>query len=128
LTAPELGEGGTPIYLAGRFAANVRDGEDARLLMKSKMARAYRLAPETDFQIVSEQRDSRSLSYTSWPTHAGITVAGAEVVVQVDREGAVMAIIGQLAPEWRAPAQGPMDGDAALRALQGLGAVSAPAP
>lgn len=117
-------EGDTPVYLAGPAgagAALVRDGAEARSLLLGALRDTYRLAPETDFAVVSDTRDERGLRYLRLQQlHDAVPVVGREVVVQSDGDGRLLALLGQPAPELR-PQPALLDGAEALaRALASL--------
>jgi Zn-dependent metalloprotease len=120
-----MGRTGTPIYLSGELAAGIRTAEDARALMAGFLAPAYRLAPGTDFQVSGEGRPKEELGGRRYfrlrQVHGGVPVLGAEVVVEVDADGTVSAVLGQLAADVHVSLRPALPGRAAMeRALSSL--------
>jgi Zn-dependent metalloprotease len=122
-----LGDDGTPIYLGSEVAAQgvkVRSAEDARGLLRSTLARAFRLAPGTDFAVQKESRYKGWRFYRMQQVHGGLPVVGGEAVVQAGADGAVMGVVGSLAPDLALPLQPEVSAEAAMaRALRSLAAV-----
>jgi Zn-dependent metalloprotease len=126
-----LGRAGTPMYLSGHVPAAVRDGETASQAVLANLATAYRLAAATSFAVLSDAVDKDPAQggrrYVKLQQlHAGVPVVGGELVVQVESDGAIGAVLGepvadlQMAPH--DPAAAPLAGDEALR--RGLSAVA----
>lgn len=117
-----LSAAGTPLYLSGRSALPVRDAEDARAALRGALALAYRLGPDSDFRPAGDHRDDQGNRYLRLQQlHAGLPVAGGEVVVQTDPRGVLEAVLGQPAPELRVDPRPALGGDQALaRAMRTL--------
>ena len=118
-TAP-LSASRTPLYLSGRMEAAVFDGNGAAQTLLSRLAPAYRLAAETSFAVLSDTTDEAGLRYLRLQQrHAGVPVVDGEVVVQADRDGAVLAVLGELKPDLRfeipAAAKLPTTGSQAIK-------------
>jgi len=98
----QLSKSRTPVFLSGRMDSAVFDGAGAAQLILSRLAPAYRLSAETSFSVMSEQSDEQGLRYLRLrQVQAGVPVVDGEVVVQVDRDGAILAVIGELKPDLR---------------------------
>jgi Zn-dependent metalloprotease len=118
----QMGRAGTPSYLSGRIPAAIRDGNDARALMAQTLAGSYRLAPGTDFEVLSDRADDQGYRYLKLrQLHGKVPVAGSEVVLQVAEDGAVLAVLGQLTPDLNMSMSPGLSGDVAIsRALSRL--------
>ncbi len=98
----QLSASRTPLYLSGSMNASVFDGAGAVRVMLSQLAPAYRLAADTSFAVASEQSDEVGNRYLRLrQLHAGVPVVDGEVVVQADKSGSILAVIGELKPELR---------------------------
>lgn len=126
----QLGGTGTPMYLAGHMPSAIHSGESAGEAVLSNLATAYRLSAMTTFSVLSnEKEDAQSAAagrrfIKLQQVHAGVPVVGGELVVQVESDGAIGAVLGELVPELRIlpsdPAVVRLSGDEALaRGLSG---------
>ena len=124
----QLGNAGTPMYLAGHVPAAIRSGEAAGQAVLSSLATAYRLSAMTTFAVLSDEKDDTQTTGRRFiklqQVHAGVPVVGGEVVVQAESDGAIGAVLGELVPELRIvpsdPAAVLLTGDQALaRGLTG---------
>ncbi len=115
-----LGASKTPLFLSGRMDAAVVDGASAAQVMLGQLASSYRLSGDTSFTVLSEQTDEQGLHYIRLgQVHAGIPVVDGEVILQSEKGGAVLAVIGELKPDLRvvvpAAAKSPTAGTQAIR-------------
>ena len=123
----QLAKNGTPSYLAGHLDQVVRDAPDAIKVFTGPLAQSYRLAPETTLTVLSDNTDEGGRRFIKLQQqHAGLTVVGREVVVQVGRDGKVEAVLGTLYPELKLPGGSRLTGDAAIATA--LTSLSATAP
>lgn len=93
---------GTPRFLAGHMvgSAPITDGNAAARTLLGQLGSSYRLAAQTSFSLINEKlTDDGRRSYRLQQRHDGLPVIGREVAVQIGKDGAVEAILGQLAPE-----------------------------
>ena len=96
----QLGPSGTPSYLAGHLDQVVRDAADATKVFTGPLAQSYRLAPQTTLTVLSDTTDDSGHRFIKLQQHhAGLTVVGREIVVQVGSDGKVEAVLGKLYPE-----------------------------
>lgn len=123
-----LGADGTPRYLSGRVAmspmSTTRPAADAaQLLLRGSLAPSFRLAPETDFALMSDRRESDGHRFVKLQQrHAGLEVIGREVVLDLGTDGVVERLHGQLHPELRLGNEVKLDGKTAVAgALATLG-------
>lgn len=106
---------GTPRFLSGRLISNVKDGRAAASLILAQLGPSYRLAKETSFAVKTDTRDDDGRRYFRLQQqHAGLRVVGREVALQVGSDGAIEAILGQLAPDLRLDLLPAMSGDEAI--------------
>lgn len=116
----------TPLFLSGQADATVLDGKSAASVLRERLATAYRLAPQTDFRVLSEQTDEAGFHYIRLSQlHDGIPVPDGEVIFQSDRSGTLLAVIGELVPDVEATvpasAKAPLAAETSVRnALSGL--------
>ena len=114
---------GAPVYLHGQLADSAqRDPQAAAYDFFRRYGVAWGIgAPEQSLRLVSQQRDA--LGYTSLRFEqraAGFVVFDTDLRVQIDPDGALSTINGQLQPDLQPPALRPQLDQAAAqrRALQ----------
>ena len=96
-----LQQDGTPRYLGGHMAmaAPVKDSNGAAAALVGQLGNSYRLALETSFTTINQQQDGEGRNfYRLQQWHGGLRVVGRQVAMQVDKDGAIEAVLGQLAP------------------------------
>ncbi|MFO0572719.1 MAG: M4 family metallopeptidase [Polyangia bacterium] len=111
----------TPRYLAGRVAMAPMGSAPAaaavQLLVRGALAPSFRLAPETDFTVISDATDKDGRRFVKLQQrHAGLDVVGREVVLGLSADGALERLHGQLHPELRLADDKKLDGAAAMGA------------
>jgi bacillolysin len=123
---------GTPRFLAGHMVVSspIKDGSDAARVLQGQLGASYRLAAETSFSLINERRDDDGRRFFRLQQrHDGLRVIGREVAVQIGKDGAIEALLGQLTPELNlqkstTPALVAQSGDAVLAAAMNTLALS----
>lgn len=115
-----LAPDGTPRYLSGRVAmspmsATSPAADAAQLLLRGSLAPSFRLAPETDFALMSDRREQGGHRFVKLQQrHAGLEVIGREVVLDLGQDGMLERLHGQLHPELRLANEVKLDGATAV--------------
>lgn len=118
-----VGSYGTPMYLSGHVPLNIRSAEEAGHALLTTLRSALRLSPQDSLSVRQSSYDAQGRLYVRLQQrHQGLQVLHKEVAVQIDADGALNTVLGELVPNLRlAEATPGLSADVALsRALSTL--------
>ncbi len=114
---------GTPMYLSGHVTLGIHDAREVGPAVLSMLRSALRLSPADELTVRQASHDSAGRLYVRLQQrHRGMLVLHSEVAVQIDADGALNTVLGELVPDLRLPeTTSALTGDAAIaRALSRL--------
>lgn len=114
------------ISLANIESSGLSGGKDTSDFVRDQLSRSMRLASGTDFAVAAEQRDPEGRLFVRLrQLHQQVRVDQGELVVQVDTDGSIGAVLGTVVPDLDIRTEPQLSGEAALeRALHSLEARS----
>ena len=118
-----VGSYGTPMYLSGHVALNIRSADEAAHAVMTTLRSVLRLSSEDSLTVRQSSRDAQGRLYVRvQQRHRGMLVLHSEAAVQVDADGALNTVLGELVPDLRLTETAPaLSADVALsRALSTL--------
>jgi len=90
----------TPIYLQGQIRTDIQNPDALKSFLKNNMRQTFRLSQNTDFKIVSDHIDETNHRYIKVKQlYQNMPVQKGEMVVQLDEQGSIVAMVGQLMPD-----------------------------
>lgn len=114
---------GTPMYLSGHVALGIHDAQQVGPAILSTLRSALRLSPADELTVRQASHDGAGRLYVRLQQrHRGMLVLHSETAVQIDADGALNTVLGELVPDIRLPETTPtIAGDVAIgRALSRL--------
>jgi Zn-dependent metalloprotease len=114
---------GTPMYLSGHVALGTREPSQVGPAILAMLRSALRLSPADELTVRQASQDAGGRLYVRLQQrHRGMPVLHSEVAVQIDADGALNTVLGELVPDIRLPETTPaLGGEVALsRALSKL--------
>ncbi len=118
-----LGSYGTPMYLSGHVPLGIRSADEAAHVLLTTLRSTLRLSPKDSLSVRQASRDAQGRLFVRvQQRHQGLLVLHKEAAVQIDADGALNTVLGELVPELRlAETAATLPADVALsRALSGL--------
>jgi len=118
-----VGSFGTPMYLSGHVPLNIRSADEAAQVLLTTLRSALRLSAQDSLTVRQSSRDAQGRLYVRvQQRHRGMLVLHKEAAVQIDADGALNTVLGELVPDLRLVETAPaLTADAALsRALSTL--------
>lgn len=122
-TTAAVGSYGTPLYLSGHVDLHITGEDAAAQAVMTTLRAAFRLSPADELTVRQSSRDEKGRLFVRMQQrHRGMLVLHHEVAVQVDADGSLNTVLGELLPDIRLPETTPaLTGAAALsRALTTL--------
>lgn len=110
------GDYGTPMYLSGHVAFGIRDAQQVGPAILGMLRSALRLSPADELTVRQASNDSAGRLYVRLQQrHRGMLVLHSETAVQIDADGSLNTVLGDLVPDIRLPETAPaLTGDAAI--------------